>query len=188
MLKPLDLLLTLKLLALEEAQKSGAPIDSGRVRERRTPYPPLSFEKLGDSLAVSASQVHAAAQGAKRSRLIRENFEVRRTALALAIQSVAIYIPGELGGSCRGIPTSLASSTIERYVLYREGTQPVWPSETGDTVGLKLNPIHRAVPVAVADDPTLYRLLALIDALRVGRAREREFAHQEFQALLGGHQ
>jgi hypothetical protein len=40
------------------------------------------------------------------------------------------------------------------------------------------------VPDAARSDPKLYELLALVDAIRVGRARERKLAESELEKRL----
>jgi hypothetical protein len=49
---------------------------------------------------------------------------------------------------------------------------------------LTLEPLHKAAPSAARRDPILYELLALIDALRDGRVRERQRAERELTARL----
>ncbi len=39
-----------------------------------------------------------------------------------------------------------------------------------------VNPLYASAPGAAIEDPALYELLALLDALRIGRARERRMA------------
>lgn len=56
---------------------------------------------------------------------------------------------------------------------------PVWPDMDGKVKGRAIEPLHSGVPKATQADPQLYALLALVDVLRVGRAREREFAEAE---------
>lgn len=53
---------------------------------------------------------------------------------------------------------------------------PVWAEPSGNTKGLAVNPLFKSFAVAIRNDPEMYRLLALIDALRIGLARERELA------------
>jgi hypothetical protein len=55
-----------------------------------------------------------------------------------------------------------------------------WP----EVRGIGLEPLCRAVPRAVRKDAVLYELLALIDALRDGRARERQIGERELSARL----
>ena len=47
-----------------------------------------------------------------------------------------------------------------------------------------VEPLHAAVPFAAMQDARLYEMLALFDALRVGKARERGMALQRLQALI----
>jgi hypothetical protein len=45
--------------------------------------------------------------------------------------------------------------------------------------GAAVQPLYPSVPGAAQRDPELYHLLALVDALRMGRARERAMAEKE---------
>jgi hypothetical protein len=50
-----------------------------------------------------------------------------------------------------------------------------------------VQPLDRSVPQAARRDPALYDLLALVDALRIGRARERGLAEKEINRRLDLH-
>ena len=50
--------------------------------------------------------------------------------------------------------------------------------------GIALAPLYKTVPIAAMRDPLLYEKLALVDALRDGRTRERKLAEQELKKLL----
>lgn len=56
---------------------------------------------------------------------------------------------------------------------------PVWSDPEGNVRGTAVEPLHPAVPAAARADAVLYELLALVDTLRVGRARERKLAEAE---------
>jgi hypothetical protein len=60
----------------------------------------------------------------------------------------------------------------------------VWPHPNGSVRGQGLAPLHPSVPFAAAQDATLYEMLALFDALRVGRARERGMALKRLPLLI----
>jgi hypothetical protein len=53
----------------------------------------------------------------------------------------------------------------------------VWPFPEGEHRGVTLEPLYKSAPAALRD-PFLYELLALIDALREGRVRERKLAER----------
>jgi len=64
------------------------------------------------------------------------------------------------------------------------GTAVVWPDPEGTVRGESLEPIYKTAPLAARRDPHLYQTLALIDAIRGGRARERKLAEKKLQELL----
>jgi hypothetical protein len=61
---------------------------------------------------------------------------------------------------------------------------PVWPWRDGDTRGVGLEPLYKSVPHAALRDCALYQLLALVDAIRDGRARERNLAERDLSHRL----
>jgi hypothetical protein len=60
----------------------------------------------------------------------------------------------------------------------------VWPDPQGVVRGQAIAPLYRSVPQAAKNDPELYALLSLIDALRVGRVREQRLAVSELENRL----
>ncbi|MGA7221139.1 MAG: hypothetical protein WBX38_22685 [Candidatus Sulfotelmatobacter sp.] len=95
------------------------------------------------------------------------------------IYGVKYVFPVEHGGETRGIPTAEAAPPLKEYFPQDFALPPVWPHPEGTVRGLEFSPISRNVPHAVLLDPKLYELLALVDAIREGRAREREIAVRE---------
>lgn len=65
-----------------------------------------------------------------------------------------------------------------------ENNAYVWPCGNGQTKGQAIEPLHKCVPQAVQKDLELYQLLSLVDGLRVGRAREQDFAAQELSKMM----
>ena len=60
----------------------------------------------------------------------------------------------------------------------------VWPHPDGKSRGQSLTPLYRAAPYAALQDERLYELLALVDMLRIGRARERNLAKERLKEEL----
>ena len=82
-----------------------------------------------------------------------------------------------------GVPTSHAAPAFAD--VFVQGHEPlVWPDAHGTVRGEGLAPLHPCVPGAALRDAALYELLALFDALRVGRARERGMASTRLQKLI----
>ena len=61
---------------------------------------------------------------------------------------------------------------------------PVWPYGEGKQRGVSLAPLYKTAPIAALRDKSLYELLALADALRDGRVRERKIAETELHRRL----
>ncbi len=92
--------------------------------------------------------------------------------------------PAEHGPFTRGVPTSYAAEPLNAELLPGDELPPVWPWRDGNTRGIALEPLYRAVPGAALRDPVLYEFSALIDAIRDGRARERKMAERELLKRL----
>ena len=84
----------------------------------------------------------------------------------------------------RGIPTSYAAEPLKSEIAVSNELPPVWPWHDGNTRGMGLEPLYKNVPHAALRDPALYQLLALVDAIRDGRARERSLAERELVRRL----
>jgi hypothetical protein len=82
-----------------------------------------------------------------------------------------------------GVPTSHSAPAFEG--VFAPGSEDyVWPHPNGTKRGVGIEPLHPSVPFAAIQDAKLYEMLALFDALRVGRARERGMALERLQALI----
>jgi hypothetical protein len=167
-LKPQDILFLLKLVALAKKY--------------------WSFNKIAVELGMSPAEVHAAAKRAIAARLaikddenIRPNIRNLEEFLLHGIQYV--FIP-DRGGLSRGMPTSYASAFMDKYFVADNEIPPVWPDPEGEIRGESFSPLYRSAPVAAKNDSKLYELLALVDAIRGGRARERDIAKKELAKRL----
>jgi len=103
-----------------------------------------------------------------------------RTALKeFLVYGVKYTFPVERKGATRGIPTGYAAPPLDKLIVPSPEPPPVWPYAKGTVRGISFLPLHRSVPEAAMRDPKLYEMLALLDAIRDGRAREREIAVRE---------
>jgi len=82
-----------------------------------------------------------------------------------------------------GVPTSHSAPAFAG-VFAPGSTDFVWPHPNGSVRGVGVEPLHPSVPFAAMQDAKLYEILALFDALRVGKARERGMALERLQALI----
>jgi hypothetical protein len=166
-LKPQDVLILLKLLLWEERE-------------------PWSFAVLASSLGMSASEVHAAIKRAETSGLY-DPLTKRPKRLNLAefiVHGLRYAFPALIGKRTKGVPTAHSAPPLAQELVSREGDCFVWPVRGAKTEGLGIAPLYPSVPKAVKTDERLYELLALIDALRIGRARDHELAKEHLSKRL----
>jgi hypothetical protein len=100
------------------------------------------------------------------------------------IHGVPYAFPAKLTEMTRGVPTAWAAPIMDGKVVVPDPAPPVWPLLDGKIQGLAVEPLYRFVPQAALADARLYGLLALVDAIRLGRARERAFAEKELARFL----
>lgn len=167
-LKPQDILVLLKLCVQND--------------------PLWTYAELAHSLSMSASEVHQSIKRAHLARLItvQDNLKkpLRTALLEFLIHGVKYAYPPQRGSLVRGIPTAHAAPPLINLLTQGTDPPPVWPYPEGTTRGYKLTPLYKSVPKAALQDTQLYELLALIDALRDGRAREKQLAIQLLQERL----
>jgi hypothetical protein len=110
-----------------------------------------------------------------RGRPVRRLVVHRAALLELLLHGVRyVFIP-ERGKLARGMPTASGAAPLDA-VIETAGPLPVWPTARGAVRGESFSPLHACAVTAASNDPELYALLALIDAIRGGSAREREAA------------
>ena len=89
----------------------------------------------------------------------------------------------EKGAMTRGLPTAHAAEPLKRR-LTQEEPLPVWPYEKGPVRGYAFSPLYKRAAEAALKDQNLCELLALVDAIREGAARERDLAKRELSSRL----
>ena len=130
---------------------------------------------------MSASEFHAAVQRLGHSGLVEpKERRIRQGAVReFLIHGLRYVFPVVMGGLTRGIPTSFAAPPVAEFISFDKENIPVWPDALGEKLGYGVEPLHPSAPMAARQDARLYEILALIDALREGRTRERQIAEDE---------
>lgn len=100
-----------------------------------------------------------------------------------ALHGAKYAFPGVRLPLAVGVPTSHSAPAFAG-VFAPGSTDFVWPHPNGPMRGVGVEPLHPSVPYAAMQDARLYEMLALFDALRVGKARERGMALERLQALI----
>jgi hypothetical protein len=163
-MKPQDILVLLKICVMPEDK--------------------WSIFDLAESIYMSGSEVHAAVK-----RLETADFLFARKPKFASVEEFIVHglkyvYPPVIGKVCRGIPTAHSAPPLSNLVVSDKTDMLVWPCEFGTARGQSLKPLYISVPSAVKNDSKLYELLALVDAIRAGRAREKEIAISELKKHL----
>jgi biotin operon repressor len=163
MLKPQDCIILVKLLA--------------------NPGVKWSQRQLAKVLGISLAEINAGIKRLEDAGLLRKEkqgkfFPNINAAEEFLISSIKFLFPGKLGEYTRGTPTSIAAPIFRDKIALGNDPIPVWPDAVGEQKGVALAPIHPSIPKALRENPDqlFYELLVLIDAIRSGRARERNMA------------
>jgi len=146
-----------------------------------------TYAQLAVDLYMSPSEVHASMQRARAARLIHgpelgDRVNVKGLEEFL-VHGIKYAFPAEKGGMTRGMPTASAAEPLS-LKMTQEDPVPVWPFEQGSRRGYAFSPLYRRAPQAALKDHDLYELLALVDALRDGGARERDLAKRALSVRL----
>jgi hypothetical protein len=141
---------------------------------------------LGKSLGISASEAHAAVRRLTAARLLCPDTKRVRIGIFrnFLIHGVPYAFPASPKEVTRGLPTAWAAPVFAERIKSEE-LPPVWPDPEGKMRGASVEPLYPSAPGASRRDPALYDLLALVDAMRFGRARERALAKEEIDNRLG---
>jgi hypothetical protein len=168
-IKPVDVLVLLKLVAYGDE--------------------PWNYARLSGEIKVVPSQISNSLRRSERARLLEHSNSPKPYKPHLReflIHGVKYCFPAVTGTLTRGVPTSYAAPPLNSFITNAGDPPPVWPYPQGEVRGIALVPLHRAVPEAALKDEKLYQLLALVDAIRTGRARERELASRELTSRIEG--
>jgi len=164
-MRPQDVLLLLKIICMDNDAWGQKP--------------------TAEALGMSQSEVSQSVARSKFAGLLDpKGKKVMRMALLEFLQHGLRYVfPQRPGAVVRGVPTAHSAPPLNTEIQSTEAY--VWPYGKGTVRGHGIEPLYPTVPMAVQQDAALYELLALTDALRVGRARERQLAVEELRKRLG---
>jgi len=175
MLKPQDLVISLKLLQVRE----GAPVPT--------------YAELAISLKMSPSEAHAGVRRALDVGLLSRTpgHPTRmpspvRIALAEFLVSGLKYVwPAKFGAIERGVPTCTSVASIADELGVPKSDKPlVWSHPMGNMRGETVTPFYPKLPDVCIHDTWLHEWMALVDILRSKTGREASLAANAIQRRL----
>lgn len=152
----------------------------------------MTHRDLAEKLFLSRATISVGLRRLLQSGLVRSDVETNKLLPVVAtteefiIHGLKYVFPAEPGKFTKGIPTGIAAPIFEGKLVLGNDPLFVWPYEYGKVKGLALKPLSPSVPKAVAssEDRKFYDLLALVDAMRQGRARERNMAIELLKEVI----
>lgn len=142
------------------------------------------LKDLANSLYISNSEISESLERSVYANLI--DFEKRNVyrgnLLDFLIYGMKYVFPAQAGILTRGVPTAHSHFFMQSFVSSEQAY--VWPSYSGSILGQAIEPFYANQVKAIEEDEELYRLLALLDVIRVGKLREKAVAEKELKELL----
>jgi hypothetical protein len=165
-MKPQDLVILLKIIILKNKE--------------------WKVTELASALFLSQSEVSKALERLVFSGLLDESKRVpsKNAIYDFIVNAVKFSFPVRPGRLLKGIPTSQRANPLNSKIVSDD--KYVWAHLKGSVKGESIEPLYEKAPDAALIDPKLYEMLALIDALRVGKVREQEIAKEELKKRILG--
>lgn len=149
--------------------------------------PEDGFAALARATELSVGEVHNSVGRLRESRLLLPGSRTpsRRNLLEFLIHGVPYAFPATVGAETVGVATAHSGPALAGQV--EAGDPVVWPFASGSVRGGGILPLLPSAPALATSNPALYRWLTLVDALRVGRARERARAAEILREEVTAH-
>lgn len=146
---------------------------------------------IADELAVAPSQVHAALGRLATAGILRkESSSESRTTNARALAEFLLFgvryaFPAVRGPLADGVPTAWSAPVLAAQLDAPDAV--VWPTAPGPATvrGFSIKPLYRNAVLIRGSAPATYRLLTLVDAMRLGEPRARNAARSILETELG---
>jgi hypothetical protein len=163
-LKPQDVVILLKMLTLSK-QALWRVLD------------------LATSVGISQSEVSHGLERLRLAKLVDEKkkMPLLENAHEFLTHGIKYVFPARPGAIQRGIPTAHSAPPLSEHMRVSSSDVYVWPYAEGKSRGQSIEPLYPSVPKVALKDPVLYELLAIIDAIRVGKVRDRKLAEEELK-------
>lgn len=163
-MRPQDIVILLKLVAAESDY--------------------VQLVSLSHSLFISLSEVSESLHRSQAANLLDYDKKkvMRQNLMEFLEHGVRYVFPQQPGSMVRGIPTAHSHSFMKKS--FNSDINYVWPDVKGDVIGLQIEPFYVKQVEAAKEDDGLYKLLALVDVIRVGKVREIKLAISELKKII----
>lgn len=139
---------------------------------------------IANELYISGAEVSKSLDRCQIAGLISpDRKSVFKQSLMEFIQFGLRYVfPAKPGSLVNGTLTAHSHPFMAQH--FKSDYKYVWPNANGHHRGLTIEPLYPTVTKAIDKDQTLYKLLALVDVIRVGKTREVKVAVKELKEYV----
>ena len=156
-LKPHDIAVAIKILLIKE--RNWRQVD------------------ISNELGISQSEIAKSIKRLKFAGIELEKKINKAALLEIILHGVKYFYPTKPGVLGFGIPTAISAPTHKSSVV-NESEVFVWPFSKGELRGQIVEPFYKNIAEASLKDRDFYDIMSAIDILRIGKARERNYAQQ----------
>jgi hypothetical protein len=164
-MRPQDVVILLKIIALQGSQ--------------------WRTTDLANQLFMSQSEISEALHRNWVASLMNDSKKTVHTGSLLEFleHGVKYVFPQRPGPIVRGMPTAHSAPPMSKMVQSGSSIY-VWPDVEGVVRGEAIEPLYPTVPRAAKSDERFYEFLALVDAIRIGKAREVKLAAEQLRQKI----
>lgn len=148
--------------------------------------PGAPYHQVAEDLDMSSATIYESVARLEMAQLLRpgERAVNRHALLEFLEHGVRYAFPAApVGLRGRGVPTAHSAPPLVDRIDGNEAW--VWPSKEGGVEGQVIAPLFERAAQLPQRCPGVYEMLALLDSVRAGRARERRIAMDMLQDRLG---
>jgi hypothetical protein len=163
-MRPQDVAILLKIIALQNSD--------------------WQLQSLSNSLYISISEISESLNRSRFAALVdfHKKRPNRNNILEFLEHGVKYVFPQAPGTMVKGIPTAHSHPFMKKH--FHSELNYVWPAQRGDIIGQMIEPFYEKQPEAAKADEHFYKLLALVDVIRVGKVREIKIALEELKRVI----
>ncbi len=148
-----------------------------------------SVRELASLTGISPGEISKSAYRLQAARLLvarNDRWYAEQNALLEWLNYGVRYMyPVEPGGFNRGMPTAW-NCPLNKTAMLPPTPALIWAVPQGQQEGVCIEPLHPSVLVAAQQNEQVYRVMALLDAIRSAKPRELSIAREAMTQLIKG--
>lgn len=176
-MKSQDILILLKLISLHRNERVKQECFSARGLAEAT-----GISKTEANSSLNRSIGVGLAKYDRQSRLPKANVKALYDFIVSGLRYV---FPARPLAIERGVLTGFDAPGLEGLVASINEEHFIWPDAEGNHRGQAISPLYKSSAYAAKQDEWLYQVMALVDVIRLGNAREVNVAKTELKKRLG---